>query len=252
MKAVILVGGLGTRLRPLTFSVPKPLLPVGETPILQIIIQRLRDCGIRELILATGYQAPLFHAYCGDGSKFGAQISYVHEDKPMGTAGPLSMLRNKFQEGERFVLMNGDILTGLDFKDFVDFSRRNDDDLTVGYADYVYKSPFGVLSIKEDKIVDVVEKPTVKYSISAGIYCVHASALEFVPNGEFFTIPDLVRKLIMARRRVGAYHITELWMGLESIADFSEALKELNSAPVPQATADSGNSTRTDMTTRTS
>src|SRR5262245_41802711 len=110
MKAVVLVGGLGTRLRPLTFSIPKPLLPVGEKAILQIIIEKLRDAGIREIVLATGYQAELIHAFCGNGSKFGVEVAYVHEEQALGTAGPLSLVRHRIQPGEYFLLMNGDIL----------------------------------------------------------------------------------------------------------------------------------------------
>src|SRR5260370_7492167 len=114
-KAVILVGGLGTRLRPLTFSIPKPLLPVGEKPILQLIIEQLRASGVSELILATGYQAELIQAFCGDGSKLGVRIRYVKEPTALGTAGPLSLVRDHFRENEFFLLMNGDILTQLHF-----------------------------------------------------------------------------------------------------------------------------------------
>src|SRR6516164_7776731 len=100
MKAMILVGGLGTRLRPLTFSIPKPLLPLGEKPILQIIIEQMKSASVEDIVLATGYQAELIQAFCGDGSKFGVNISYVHEQKPLGTAGPLSLARQQFRDQE--------------------------------------------------------------------------------------------------------------------------------------------------------
>ncbi len=235
MKAVVLVGGLGTRLRPLTFSIPKPLLPVGERPIVQLIIEQLRDAGIREIVLATGYQAELIHAFCGDGSKFGVTISYVHEDTPLGTAGPLALVRDSVQAGEHVVLMNGDILTKLDFADFADRARRRDWDLTVGYTTHVYTSPFGVLSIDDELVTGVVEKPTQTYPISAGIYCVKSTALAHVPRDTFFTVPDLIHELLAARKTVGTYHIAEAWIGLESISHFEDALKELGNAPVPDA-----------------
>ncbi len=227
MKAVILVGGAGTRLRPLTFSIPKPLLPLGEKPILQIIIEQLRTFDFKEIILATAYHAELFHAFCGDGSKFGVAISYVKDDEPLGTAGPLSLVRNRFRDSEFFLLMNGDILTELDFRDFVEAGRKNDWDLTVGYVQHVYHCPFGVLSIQGDLVQGVVEKPSQEYRVSAGIYCVKSTALDLVPDRKFFTMPDLMRRLIDAGKRVGAYPIQECWMGLESIEHFEEALKAL-------------------------
>src|SRR5919201_2854168 len=136
MKAVILAGGRGTRLRPLTFSIPKPLLPVGEKPILQVIIEQLRTAGFQELILATGYHAELIRTFCGDGSKFGLRISYVKENRHLGTAGPLSFVKDRFGENEFFLVMNGDILTRLNFKRFLETCRKADRDLAVGYVHY--------------------------------------------------------------------------------------------------------------------
>lgn len=230
-KAVILVGGLGTRLRPLTFSIPKPLLPVGEKPILQVIIEQLREAGIRELILATGYQAELIQAFCGDGSKLGVRIVYVKEREPLGTAGPLSLVKNCFKENEFALLMNGDILTDLDFRSFVAHARNEDCDLLVGYTKHVYRSPFGVLTMANGRVTGIVEKPSQEFPVSAGIYCVKATALPFVPAEQFFTVPDLIMKLLAAGKKVGVYHIQECWIGLESVNHFEEAVKELRNAP---------------------
>jgi NDP-mannose synthase len=240
MKAVILAGGLGTRLRPYTFAVPKPLLPLGEKPILQHIIERFRDSNVRQIILATGYHAELMRAFCGDGSKFGVEISYVHERKPLGTAGPLSLVRNKIAPEEWLILMNGDIVTQLDFSRFVDFGISHDFDLTVSYTKYVYRSPFGVLSIEDNVVQGIAEKPCQDYSISAGIYLLKASTLAFVPDEAFFTMPDLIKKLMAVGRRVGAYHIHEFWMGLENVNHFDEALKELNRASTTTTTGGIG------------
>jgi NDP-sugar pyrophosphorylase family protein len=225
------VGGQGTRLRPLTFSIPKPLLPVGERPLLQIIIEQLRDAGITELVLATGYQAELIQAFCGDGSKFGVAVSYVKEDQPLGTAGPIALARERLTPGEPFLLMNGDILTKLDFRAFVAAARARAWDLTVGYTTYVHTLPFGVLSIQGERVEGVVEKPSHEYLVSAGIYCVGAAAVPFVPDRQFFTMPDLMRALIAAGRSVGAYQIRESWMGLESVDHFEEAVRALGDAP---------------------
>ncbi len=236
MKAMILVGGMGSRLRPLTFSIPKPLLPVGEQPILGIIIQQMKNAGIQDIILATGYQAELIHTFCGDGSRFGVTITYVHEPKPLGTAGPLRCARDHFAENEFFILMNGDILTKLDFNHFFETGKSNDWDLTVGYTKVVTRSPFGVLSIVDETVQGITEKPTQEVPVSAGIYCVKSTALEFVPPNTFFTMPDLIQKLIAARRTVGAYYVRECWIGLESADRFDEALRALGKAPPAKAT----------------
>jgi len=231
MKAVILVGGFGTRLRPLTFSIPKPLLPVGEKPLLQIVIEQLRGYGIDEVILATGYQAELIHAFCGDGSRFDVDVSYVHEEEPLGTAGPLSLVREQVAAGGRFILMNGDVLTRLDFSRMIDFAERGDFELTTGYTTYVYESPFGVLSLDGDRVQGIVEKPRSEYPISAGIYVVSPTVLDVVPDG-FFTMPELMSALVAARRPVGAFHIEEFWIGLETITRFDEAIEELQTLSV--------------------
>lgn len=225
MKAVILVGGLGTRLRPLTIAVPKPLLAVGDKPMLQLIVERLRDAGFDEIILATGHLAPLIEAFCGDGSRFGVSITYVHESKPLGTAGPLSLLRDRFGRDERFVLMNGDIVTRARFKDFVEFARAGDFELTVGTVDYTYRSPYGVLTVAGDEITGIIEKPRVDYCVSSGIYVLKGSALNLIPDDAFFTVPDLIGEMRAAGRPVGAYRIRELWLGVEDLDQLEAAAK---------------------------
>jgi NDP-sugar pyrophosphorylase family protein len=231
MKAMILAGGLGTRLRPLTFSIPKPLLPVGEKPILQIIIEQMKSANIEEIILATGYQAELIRAFCGDGSRFGVRISYVHERKPLGTAGPLAMARHCFAPDETFLVMNGDIITKMNLADFLDTAAKRHCDLTVGYTKHVYRSPFGVLTIVDDQVAGIVEKPAHEYSVSAGIYCVRTAALQYVPDETFFTMPDLMHALIAAGRTVAAHYVRECWLGIESVENFEEVLRQLNNLP---------------------
>lgn len=231
MKAMILAGGLGTRLRPFTFSIPKPLLPLGDKPILQIIINQLKNGGIDDIVLATGYQSELIRAFCGDGSRFGLQISYVHEQKPLGTAGPLSLARSHFGQDESFLLMNGDVITRLPFAAFLEAGTRNGCDLTVAYTKHVYQSPFGVLSIADGLVQGVTEKPTQEYAISTGIYCLRPGALELIPNDTFFTIPDLIKSLLAAGRKVGAYFIEDCWIGLETVEHFDELLKDRSKLP---------------------
>ena len=227
MKAMILAGGMGTRLRPLTFSIPKPLLPVGEKPILQKIVEQLRDAGVTDIVLATGYQAELVRAFCGDGSRFGVSVSYVHEHHPLGTAGPASALKGQLPAGELLLLMNGDLVTDLDFREFFASSRASGCDLSVAYAKYTYRSPYGVLSIADGAVQGVAEKPETEYAISAGIYCLTSAALDLIPEDKFFTMPNLMAALLAAGNRIHAFPITGTWMGLESIEHFNEAVQRL-------------------------
>ena len=225
MKAVILVGGLGTRLRPLTIAVPKPLLAVGDKPMLQLIVEQLRDAGFDEIILATGHLAPLIEAFCGDGSRFGVSVTYVRESRPLGTAGPLSLVRDRIGRDERFVLMNGDIVTRARFKDFMEFARVGDFELTVGTVDYAYQSPYGVLTVEGDEVTGITEKPRVNYCVSSGIYVLKGSVLNLIPDDTFFTVPDLIQAMRAAGRAVGAYRIRELWLGVEDHDQLDAAAK---------------------------
>ena len=228
MKAVVLAGGQGTRLRPLTFSIPKPLLPIAEKPILEIILKNFKKFGITEVIISVGYQGELIKAFCADGAKFGLSVKYVDEEKPLGTAGPLSLMRDCFSEGEKFVLMNGDIFTQLNFSKMIDYHKQGKYCTTIGYRTYEHKLPFGVLELEGDKLCGIVEKPSTAFNVSAGIYVLDASVIELVPDNTFFTMPDLVNKLIEKKRHIGAYHIEEYWLGIENFDHLNEAIKELD------------------------
>jgi len=229
MKAVVLVGGMGTRLRPLTFAVPKPLLAVGDKPILQLIIEQLRNAGCDEIALATGYLAELVQAFCGDGSRFGVNIYYLQESQPLGTAGPLWQTRGRIARDEFFILMNGDIITQLDFADFLRFASRRQYDLTVGYVEHTYQSPYGVLAIDSNsEVAGIIEKPEVHQCISGGVYALKGAALDHIPDREFFTMPDLIQKLRSLNRPVGAYHIRDFWVGVEELGHIEKAHEALN------------------------
>jgi mannose-1-phosphate guanylyltransferase len=228
MKAVILTGGFGTRLRPLTFSIPKPLVPVGDKAIVQLLLERLAMHGVTDAILCTGYLSELVRAFCGDGSKFGLRCTYVHESEPLGTAGPLSLVRDSIEEGDDFLLINGDVVTTLDFSRMVDSHRTSGRSLTVGYTSYTYTSPFGVLEISGDHLTGIREKPAVEFPISCGIYVLNARALPLVPEKTFFTVPDLMRSIIDRGEEVGVYYIQEYWHGIESLADLELVAERLS------------------------
>ena len=227
MRAVILAGGLGTRVRPYTFTVPKPLLPLGDRALLDHLIEHLAKNGIRDITISLGYQAQLVRAYFGDGARLGVRIAYIEEPRPLGTAGCLGLMREELgRDGEPFFLMNGDLVTQLDFRALAAFHAEREAAVTVGFVDHVYKSPFGVLKFEGDDIVDVVEKPSSVQSVSAGIYCIAPQSLGLVPDDAFFTMPDLVMAARTAGRRVVGYRIREFWRALETRDQFDELLRE--------------------------
>jgi NDP-sugar pyrophosphorylase family protein len=226
--AFILAGGQGTRLRPYTYTIPKPLLPLGDRPILEFIIERLRTNGVLRIIISTGYKSRYIESFFGDGTQFGVGIHYVREQKPLGTCGPLSLARSMIDPAEYLVLMNGDIYTELDFSKFIAHARKADYELTVGYLCRTETSKFGVLSIEGGQIRGVIEKPSNTISVSSGIYVVKGSALRHVPDNQYFTVPDLISRLIEQNIPVGAYQIDDYWMGIEYVEDLNNVLKRLN------------------------
>ena len=226
MQAVVLVGGYGTRLRPLTFSIPKPLLPVGERPLLGLILERLREREFTDVILATGYQAELIHAFCGDGSRFGLRIGYVHEEEPLGTAGPLGLLGDRVL-GDDVLVLNGDILTTFDFRRLLHFRREGGYALAVGYTKHVYESPFGVLRLRGAEVQSITEKPRLEQFVSAGVYAIARDVLALVPPRTHLTFPELIERLLGGGRGVGGLEIEDVWLGLESIGHFEEAVRQV-------------------------
>ncbi len=233
MRAVILAGGLGTRLRPLTFSIPKPLLPVGEHPILELIVKRLVEFGFEEFVFSVGYRAEFIEAYFGDGTRFGTRIHYLREEEPTGTAGALSLLQERFDvsDDETFLLMNGDILTDLDFSRFIDHHKGEGFDLTVGVKEIERQLPFGLLEMEGGLVRRIIEKPISRYPISGGVYLLQGDVLPLVPADTYFTIPDLVERLVAEGRQVGSYLIDEFWIGVEHQKELEEARHQIGVEP---------------------
>lgn len=222
MKALIMAGGLGTRLRPLTYAVPKPLLPVGRKPILEIIIDQLRDSGFTELFLTVEYKSELIKAYFRDGTSFGVQITYIDESGPSGTAGAVKHIEEMVDEP--FIAMNGDLLTKLNFMDMYKAHIESGVEFTVGVKDYKIKFPYGLVTIENGKMINIVEKPELSFCINAGIYVLSPSALDVIPKGKFFDMPDAIQTLIDQNRRVGYYELKEYWRDIGRMEDYQEVV----------------------------
>ena len=190
MKAVILVGGQGTRLRPYTYILPKPLMPVGEFPILEIILRQLKYYGFKDIILALGYKANLIKTFFGDGDELGLNISYSYEKKNLGTAAPLKLIKDL---DENFLMMNGDILTDLNYKEFFETHQSYKSDVTIASYSKNVKIDLGVMKTKEMNLVDYVEKPTLVYQVSMCIYGLNIRANDLIPKDEYYDFPTLIK-----------------------------------------------------------
>ncbi len=222
MKAIVLAGGLGTRLRPLTFAIPKPLIPVGERPILEVLVENLKAYGVTDIYLAVGYRAELIQLYFQDGQRFGINIHYSQEEKRLGTAGPLRLIRDRFRLSEPVLVMNSDIITKLNFEDFYQSHLREASALTVGIREHEYIVPYGVVQIEEKQVCSVEERPRLSFHISCGIYAVNPDILDLVPKDQFFDMPDLIRVATGSGYKTFAYQIREQWVAIESLGDLTE------------------------------
>jgi NDP-sugar pyrophosphorylase family protein len=225
VKAVILAGGEGTRLRPLSYVIPKPLLPVGTKPILEIIIERLRDHGFTDIILNTGYKAELIEAYFRDGNGLNVKITYWQESISCGTAGPVKLVEHLLDD-QPFITMNGDLLTDLDFDEMYQMHLDKSAELTVATTGYGYKVPYGVIDIQNDMITSINEKPELKFLINAGVYVVSPSALDIIPKETFFNMTDLIQTLIDQNRKVETYHIDGEWQDLGTMEVYEKVNAE--------------------------
>ena len=227
MKCVILAGGKGRRLQPFTTTIPKPLFPIGEKPILQIIIEQLKTFGISEITISLGYLGGLIQAFFGNGSKFGSSIDYVMEHEPLGTAGALSLLPTI--EGD-FIFMNGDILTTLDFNKAIRFHQEHANVMTICTYKKRVKSSLGVLEINaSDDVIHYLEKPENVYLVSSGIYILNAKVRSFVGLNEKIDLPHLVMRLIEKGEKVKSFSIEGDWFDIGTPEDFELALKYFES-----------------------
>ena len=223
-KVVLMVGGLGTRMQPLTEEIPKPMLKIGDKPMLQTIVEKFSEYGYTNIVMCTNYKSDVIKDFFGDGSKFGVDIEYVSEKKRMGTAGALSLLSNDMTEP--FFVMNGDLLTNINFEHLHDFHVSNNSIGTMCVRDYDIQVPFGVVSIKNTKILSIDEKPVEKFFVNAGIYMLNPEVLDFIPKNEFYDMPTLFNKLISKNKKVISFPIREYWLDVGRIEEYEKANME--------------------------
>lgn len=219
-SAVIMAGGYGTRLRPLTEELPKPLLPVGGRPLMERIIEQLRQAGIQRVNVTTHYLSEKIVNHFGDGKAFGVDINYVTEDRPLGTAGALGLMA---EPNEPLLVINGDILTQLDFRTMLSFHREHQAEMTVGVRQYDLQVPYGVMECDGPYVREVREKPLLSFLVNAGIYLLAPSVYRYIPDGQRFDMTDLIQRLLDDGRPVVSFPIVEYWLDIGQHADYEQA-----------------------------
>ncbi len=223
-RAVILAGGKGTRLRPYTVVLPKPLMPVGEYPILEVIVKQLAYFGFTHITMAVNHQAEIIQAFFGNGKKWRIQIDYSLEDKPLSTMGPLKLIKNLPQD---FLVMNGDILTDLDFKAFYDNHVQSGNLFTVSAHRRELRSEYGVLRVDDNsRLIGFEEKPVIPYIVSMGIYMVNREVLERIPDGQAYGFDNLMLDLINKEKAVSVKKFNGYWLDIGRPDDYMQAIEE--------------------------
>lgn len=218
-KVLILAGGRGTRLRPLTFAIPKPLVPIVEKPIIEVLIRRLYKQGIREFYISVGYKMEIIKTYL-NGLKFdGVKFVYIEESAPLGTCGPLKLLQkaDHLSQDDNVLLINGDIVTKISIEDMLSFHYKVQSVCTVATRTTAYRLPYGVIEYENGKLMGVREKPSYEYRFNAGIYIVNESVLNLIPDGENFDMPQLLNMLLARNSVVGCYEFSDQWLAIDDI-----------------------------------
>jgi dTDP-glucose pyrophosphorylase len=223
---VIMVGGEGLRLGELTRDTPKTLLKVGGKPILQTILERLEYFGFRNIILCTNYLSEAIEEFCEEGSKFGLNISFYKEKEKLGTVGAVKNLENQLKEP--FLVMNGDLLTGLNYRNILDFHKSNNCEMTIGCSNYTAKVPYGVLEIDGVRVRKILEKPSYSYRVSGGIYVLNHQLLDLIPKNQYYDITDLIQEMIAQDKILSAFPIEEYWLDIGMPNDFLKANEDYN------------------------
>ena len=222
MKAVVLAGGKGTRLRPYTAVLPKPLVPVDDTPILEIILAQLSRAGIVDVTITVGHLASLIETFFGDGSRFGVQLQYFREETPLSTVGSLPLIDDLT---EPFLVMNGDVLTDVDFNAVRTFHDERRGIATIATAAREHQTDFGVVRWDgETRITEFVEKPMARYHVSMGVYVFSRAVLNYIPKGEPFGFDELMQAMLDAGERVFSYPHTGYWLDLGRPDDYERAI----------------------------
>lgn len=228
-KAVVMAGGYGNRLRPLTERVPKPMLLVGDRPLMELIIDQLREVGFRHVLVTTHYKAEVIEKHFGDGKDHGVEIKYLGEDEPMGTAGALCSLEGSDRP---ILVVNGDILTTVDFRAMLNFHHEHGADMTVAVKQQETRIPYGVVDTAGVDVIGISEKPVLRHFVNAGIYLLSPEVCSLIPEGRRYDITDLITHLIAQRYRVISFPVREYWQDIGRLEDYERALADFQKGDI--------------------
>ena len=224
MKSVVLAGGKGARLAPYTKILPKPLMPIGDMPILEILLRQMKRCCVEEVILTVGYLSEILKAFFQDGERLDLKISYSFEEEPLGTAGPLSLINGL---DETFLVSNGDVLTSLNFTELVQAHVQSGGIATIATHARKINIDLGVIQFDgENCVTGYIEKPTYDFNVSMGIYVFEPRVLEYIPYNQYLDFPDLVLRLINAGEQVNGYIYDGYWQDLGREDDYERAIED--------------------------
>jgi len=224
MKAVVLAGGKGARLAPYTQILPKPLMPIGDMPILEVLLRQMKRAGVNDVILTVGHLASLLRTFFMDGQQWGMNITYSYESEPLGTAGPLSLIKGL---NSTFIVANGDVLTTLDLGELVAFHKTQGGIATIAVHQRKVKIDLGVVQLDGKDFVDgYIEKPSYDYTVSMGVYVFEPEILKHIPIGVYLDFPELVLKLIDSGEKVSGYRFDGYWMDLGRPDDYAQAAED--------------------------
>lgn len=227
LNAVVMAGGFGKRLYPLTADTPKPMLPVAGRPALEHIVNKLSQAGIHNLHFTTYFHPEKIVDHFGDGKAFGVDINYINEDSPLGTAGALSMIEKPEND---VLVMNGDVISEVDFVAMFDYHRENGAAMTLGVLPYEHRVPFGVVEFNGQRVSQITEKPLHRWFVNGGIYILSPFAFDFLQRGERLDMPDLINRVLGGGKTVVSFPIREQWIDIGQHADYERANRTLASA----------------------
>jgi len=232
MHSAILCGGEGSRLRPLTYAVPKPLLPLGSKPILEVTITKMREQGFNKFYLMVNYKADMIRSYFGSGSSFGVEIEYYEEKEKRGTAGPLSQIGARINFP--LLVLNADILTSLNFKKLIEFHNKTSADLTIALKQFERRIAYGVVEIDDESVITQLrEKPTLNFLINSGIYVLSPSVMQLIPEQGIYAMTTLVEDSIAKNFKVRGYEFTDPWRDIGRLDDYMKALGDFENGTEP-------------------
>lgn len=224
IEAVVMAGGFGTRLRPLTDDLPKPMLPVGGRPLMERLIEQLKQAGVQKVNITTHYKSDKITDYFGDGHELGVALNYVNESLPLGTAGALGLIN---VPTDTLLVINGDILTDVNFKAMLIYHKEHNADMTIAVRQYDFQVPYGVVDCEAEHVRALKEKPTMRFFVNAGIYLLEPSVFQYIPNGQRMDMTELIQHLLDVGKWIVSFPIREYWLDIGHHASYKQAQEDV-------------------------